>query len=321
LIPVKANGFYLYNLEKGIVIKSTGSWYTVKTEAGQVFNCKIRGTYRNKGIRATSPVAVGDRVEISGMGKDDTAVIEKIAVRKNYMIRRASNLSKEYQLIAANIDQAWIIASLKSPRTFLEFIDRFLVTAQAYRIPASVIFNKTDLYHDALLDELEGLIKLYSGIGYHCYSVSAKEKINIEHLNEELSGKTTLISGNSGVGKSTLINALHPEIQLRTGAISDYHKTGKHTTTFAEMVELDKNTFIVDTPGIKGFGVVDFDKAEVFHFFPEIFRISEKCQFNNCLHTHEPGCAVKIAVENHEIAASRYQSYLSIMESENSRYR
>jgi ribosome biogenesis GTPase len=308
-------------LEKGIVIKSTGSWYTVKTESGQIFNCKIRGTYRIKGIRATSPVAVGDRVEISGAEKDSTTVIEKIGERRNYMIRRASNLSKEYQLIASNIDQAWIIASLISPKTFPEFIDRFLVTAQAYQIPASVVFNKTDLYTQGHLQELEQKISLYEEIGYRCYSVSAKELINIEILKKDLKGKTTLISGNSGVGKSTLINALHPVLSLRTGKISDYHKTGKHTTTFAEMVELDNNSYLIDTPGIKGFGVVDFDKGEVFHFFPEIFKFSKDCQFTNCLHTHEPGCAVKNAVTMNKIALSRYESYLSIMETDKGRYR
>jgi len=308
-------------LEKGVVIKSTGSWYTVKTEAGQVFNCKIRGSYRIKGIRATSPVAVGDRVEISGTEKDNIAVIEKIGERKNYMIRRASNLSKEYQLIASNIDQAWLIVSLISPKTFLEFIDRFLVTAQAYRIPAAVVFNKIDLYTEILLQEVDTLMKLYEEIGYKCYSVSAKEKTNLDFLKNDLKGKTTLISGNSGVGKSTLINTLYPEFRLRTGEISGFHKTGKHTTTFAEMFEAETDTFIVDTPGIKGFGVVDFDKGEVFHFFPEIFRISEKCQFNNCLHTHEPGCAVKDAVEKKEIARSRYTSYLSILDIEEGRYR
>jgi ribosome biogenesis GTPase len=308
-------------LEKGVVIKSTGSWYTVKTEAGQVINCKIRGSYRIKGIRATSPVAVGDRVEISGTEKDNIAVIEKIGERKNYMIRRASNLSKEYQLIASNIDQAWLIVSLISPKTFLEFIDRFLVTAQAYRIPAAVVFNKRDLYTEMLLQELNTLIKLYEEIGYKCYSVSAKEKTNLDFLKNDLKGKTILISGNSGVGKSTLINTLYPEFRLRTGEISGFHKTGKHTTTFAEMFEAESDTFIIDTPGIKGFGVVDFDKGEVFHFFPEIFRISEKCQFNNCLHTHEPGCAVKDAVEKKEIARSRYTSYLSILDIEEGRYR
>lgn len=308
-------------MEKGVVIKSTGSWYTVKTEAGQVFNCKIRGSYRIKGIRATSPVAVGDRVEISGTEKDNIAVIEKIGERKNYMIRRASNLSKEYQLIASNIDQAWLIVSLISPKTFLEFIDRFLVTAQAYRIPAAVVFNKIDLYTEILLQEVDTLMKLYEEIGYKCYSVSAKEKTNLDFLKNDLKGKTTLISGNSGVGKSTLINTLYPEFRLRTGEISGFHKTGKHTTTFAEMFEAETDTFIVDTPGIKGFGVVDFDKGEVFHFFPEIFRISEKCQFNNCLHTHEPGCAVKDAVEKKEIARSRYTSYLSILDIEEGRYR
>jgi ribosome biogenesis GTPase len=308
-------------LEKGIVIKSTGSWYTVKTDTGKTFNCKIRGSYRIKGIRATSPVAVGDRVVISGIEKDNVAVIEKIEERKNYMIRRASNLSKEYQLIASNIDQAWLIVSLVSPKTFLEFIDRFLVTAQAYSIPACIIFNKTDIYSEEILQELEKLVKLYEEIGYKCYSVSAKAKINLAVLNEALINKTTLISGNSGVGKSTLINVLHPELRLRTGEISDYHKTGKHTTTFAEMVEINENTYIIDTPGIKGFGMVDFDKEEISHFFPEIFRISEKCQFNNCLHIREPGCEVKRAVENQIISQSRYQSYKSMMDTDEGRYR
>jgi ribosome biogenesis GTPase len=304
-------------LEKGIVIKSTGSWYTVKTDTGKTFNCKIRGSYRIKGIRATSPVAVGDRVVISGIEKDNVAVIEKIEERKNYMIRRASNLSKEYQLIASNIDQAWLIVSLVSPKTFLEFIDRFLVTAQAYSIPACIIFNKTDIYSEEILQELEKLVKLYEEIGYKCYSVSAKAKINLAVLNEALIN----ISGNSGVGKSTLINVLHPELRLRTGEISDYHKTGKHTTTFAEMVEINESTYIIDTPGIKGFGMVDFDKEEIFHFFPEIFRISEKCQFNNCLHIREPGCEVKRAVENQIISQSRYQSYKSMMDTDEGRYR
>jgi ribosome biogenesis GTPase len=308
-------------LETGIVIKSTGSWYTVKTESGEIYSCKIRGSYRIKGIRATSPVAVGDRVEISGIEKDNVAVIEKILERKNYMIRRASNLSKEYQLIASNIDQAWIIVSLVSPKTFLEFIDRFLVTAQAYRIPAAIVFNKTDLYSGDLMKELALLVNLYESIGYKCFSVSAKMEINMGQLIFDLKAKTTLISGNSGVGKSTLINKLHPDLRLKTGEISEYHKTGKHTTTFAEMVEIGANTFIVDTPGIKGFGVVDFDKAEIFHFFPEIFKISDKCQFSNCLHTHEPGCAVKSAVENMEIATSRYESYLSLMDLDEGRYR
>ena len=308
-------------MEKGIVIKTTGSWYTVKTEKGLLFNCKIRGSYRIKGIRATNPVAVGDRVEISGIEKEDTAVIENIMERKNYMIRRASNLSKEYQLIATNIDQAWIIVSLISPRTHLEFIDRFLVTAQAYRIPASIIFNKIDLYSTILIEEKESLIRLYEGIGNPCFSISAKKNINTELLISYLSGKTTLLSGNSGVGKSTIINSLHPALKLRTGEISDFHKTGKHTTTFAEMLEIAENTFIVDTPGIKGFGVVDFEREEIFHFFPEIFKVSENCQFNNCLHIHEPGCAVKKAVDNQDIAASRYQSYLSIIAVDNSRYR
>lgn len=308
-------------MTKGIVIKSTGSWYLVRTENDSFINCKIRGSYRIKGIRATNPVAVGDRVEISDIGAENVAVIEKIEERSNYMIRRASNLSKEYQLIASNIDQAWLIVSLVSPKTFLEFIDRFLVTAQAYRIPASIVFNKTDLYSPLLMGEMESLIDLYQGIGYRCFSVSAKMDVNTELLAAALKGKTTLLSGNSGVGKSTLINKFQPDLKLRTGEISDFHKTGKHTTTFAEMLQINNDTHIIDTPGIKGFGVVDFDKDEIFHFFPEIFEISRDCQFNNCIHIHEPGCAVKKAVENQGIASSRYTSYLSLMDIDDSRYR
>lgn len=308
-------------MTKGIVIKSTGSWYLVRTENDSFINCKIRGSYRIKGIRATNPVAVGDRVEISDIGAENVAVIEKIEERSNYMIRRASNLSKEYQLIASNIDQAWLIVSLVSPKTFLEFIDRFLVTAQAYRIPASIVFNKTDLYSPLLMGEMESLIDLYQGIGYRCFSVSAKMDVNTELLAAALKGKTTLLSGNSGVGKSTLINKFQPDLKLRTGEISDFHKTGKHTTTFAEMLQINNDTNIIDTPGIKGFGVVDFDKDEIFHFFPEIFEISRDCQFNNCIHIHEPGCAVKKAVENQGIASSRYTSYLSLMDIDDSRYR
>lgn len=308
-------------MTKGIVIKSTGSWYLVRTENDSFINCKIRGSYRIKGIRATNPVAVGDRVEISDIGAENVAVIEKIEERSNYMIRRASNLSKEYQLIASNIDQAWLIVSLVSPKTFLEFIDRFLVTAQAYRIPASIVFNKTDLYSPLLMGEMESLIDLYQGIGYRCFSVSAKMDVNTDLLAAALKGKTTLLSGNSGVGKSTLINKFQPDLKLRTGEISDFHKTGKHTTTFAEMLQINNDTHIIDTPGIKGFGVVDFDKDEIFHFFPEIFEISRDCQFNNCIHIHEPGCAVKKAVENQGIASSRYTSYLSLMDIDDSRYR
>lgn len=308
-------------MEKGKVIKSTGSWYTVKTESGKIYNCKIRGTYRTKGLRATSPVTVGDFVQISGIEKDNVAVIEMIGDRKNYMIRRASNLSKEYQLIASNIDQAWLIVTMISPKTFPEFIDRFLVTAQAYQIPVTIVFNKTDLYDENTLQESEKLQGIYREIGYKCFSVSALKKVNLEFLYEDLRGKTSLLSGNSGVGKSTLINALYPEFTLKTGKISDFHKTGKHTTTFAEMFELEQGTFIIDTPGIKGFGVVDLQKEELFHFFPEIFRVSENCKYGNCLHLNEPGCAVKKAVENQIIAHSRYQSYLSLMESDENRYR
>jgi ribosome biogenesis GTPase len=308
-------------MEKGTVIKSTGSWYTIQTESGRICKCKIRGNYRILGIRATNPVTVGDKVSISISEDSDSGVIEKISERNNYMIRKSSNLSKEYQLIAANIDQAWIMASLSQPRTYLEFIDRFLVTAEAYRISVSVIYNKTDIYNQKMISELKSLEKLYLNIGYKFYSISVKTGMNLDEIKSNLIGKTTLISGNSGVGKSTLINTLFPEVSLKTGDISESHGTGKHTTTFAEMLDMGNGTKIIDTPGIRGFGVVDFDKEEIFHFFPEIFRISKECQFTNCLHVREPGCKVISAVEKADIALSRYQSYLSILDTNDSKYR
>jgi ribosome biogenesis GTPase / thiamine phosphate phosphatase len=308
-------------LEKGVVIKSTGSWYTVKTGSGQIYNCRIRGNYRIKGIRATNPVAVGDFVDISHEENEITSIIENVHERKNYIIRRASNLSKEYQLIACNIDQAWIIACLNSPKTFLEFIDRFLVTAQAYSIPAAIIFNKTDIYTEREKKELLDLITIYEKIGYKCFAISAKQDLNLNILKKNLNGMTTLISGNSGVGKSTIINKLYPDVQLKTGDISSFHKTGKHTTTFAEMVELPDKTYLIDTPGIKGFGIVDFNREEISHFFPEIFAVSKNCQFSNCLHLHEPGCAVKKAVEEGTVPQFRFNSYLSIINEDEGRYR
>ena len=307
-------------MQKGLVIKSTGSWFTVKSETGQVINCKIKGNYRIKDIKATNPVTVGDKVQFL-FNDDGTGIINGIEDRKNYIIRRSSNLSKRYQLIAANIDQAWIIASLIKPKTFLEFIDRFLVSAEAYRIPVSIIFNKIDLYDKYLIEELQAIIHLYNKIGYQCYQVSALENINIGEIRKLMSGRINLISGNSGVGKSTLINVLDPTLDARIGALSDYHKSGKHTTTFAQMFELSFGGFIIDTPGIKGFGIVDMEKDEIFHFFPEIFLKSSECRFYNCKHTHEPGCAVKYSVDNNQISISRYQSYLSILEDNDGKYR
>jgi ribosome biogenesis GTPase / thiamine phosphate phosphatase len=307
-------------LEKGLVIKSTGSWFTVKSENNRLINCKIKGTFRIRDLKSTNPVTVGDRVHFT-VNEDGTGMIYEIDERKNYIIRRSSNLSKQYQLIAANIDQAWIIASLINPKTFLEFIDRFLVSAEAYRIPVKIIFNKIDLYNEGLLEELDEVMSLYERIGYECFKISATEKTNIEELNFLITGRINLFSGNSGVGKSTLINTIDPSLKARIGIISDFHKKGKHTTTFAQMFELSNSGYIIDTPGIKGFGVVDIDKDEIFHFFPEIFRKSSGCQFYNCMHTHEPGCAVKGAVDNDIISRSRYESYLSILKGDEGKYR
>lgn len=307
-------------LQKGLVIKSTGSWFTVKTETGIVINCKIKGNYRIKDIKATNPVTVGDWVTFD-VNKDGTGMINDIEDRKNYIIRRSSNLSKQYQLIAANIDHAWIMASLIKPKTFLEFIDRFLVSAEAYRIPVSIIFNKIDIYDKNLSEELKSIIQLYNQIGYNCFQISARDIINIKEIRDYMLGKINLICGNSGVGKSTLINVLDPTIDARIGALSDYHHSGKHTTTFAQMFELNFGGYIIDTPGIKGFGIVELDKDEIFHFFPEIFQKSSECQFYNCKHTHEPGCAVKKAVEKNQISKTRYESYISILEDNEGKYR
>ena len=308
-------------MEKGIVIKSTGSWYTVRTKHGRVFNCKIKGTYRIRGIRATNPVAVGDHVEFNANPNESTGLISHISERKNYIIRKSPKLSSEYQLIAANVDQAWLIASLIKPRTFTEFIDRFLVSAEAYSIPVNIVFNKLDLYNEDQKMELAGLISLYEDIGYPCFAVSAIDGTNVDAVKEGMKDKLNIFSGNSGVGKSTLVNTIDPNLDLRIGSLSYFHKSGKHTTTFAEMFELSFGGHIIDTPGIKGFGLIDFGKDELFHYFPEIFRHSEDCKFHNCSHTHEPGCAVIEAVKEGEISESRYISYLNMLEDEGGKYR
>ena len=293
----------------------------MKSEREEVIPCKIRGTFRIKGIRATNPVAVGDKVEFKRISDQDGGVIEKIASRKNYIIRKSSNLSHEYQLIACNIDQAMLMVSLVKPRTFLEFIDRFLVSAEAFRIPVIILFNKTDVYQDKEKKELESLLKTYGDIGYQCFPISLKAGIGIDQVKKELQSKVTVIAGNSGVGKSTLLNTLDPSLQLRTNEVSESNKSGKHTTTFAEMHTLGGNTKVIDTPGIKGYGMVDIEKEELFHFFPEIFEKSMHCKFNNCLHLNEPDCAVRIAVENESISLSRYQSYINLLGDFNSKYR
>ena len=298
---------------KGLVIKNTGSWYVVKTADGSAVNCKIKGNFRLKGIRTTNPVAVGDIVEVAI--KDDASYIVSIEPRKNYIIRRASNLSKESQILASNIDQALLIVTLKEPLTNTTFIDRFLATAEAYNVPVVIVINKIDLFEDD--DEQEyymGVKRLYETIGYKVIGMSVPRGTGLDELKDALNGKVTLLSGNSGVGKSSIINLVLPGLNLKTGDVSSSHHTGMHTTTFSEMFELPDGGCVIDTPGVKGFGTIDFDKSEVAHYFKEIFQISADCRYNNCTHTHEPGCAVLDAVENHYISQSRYQSYLSILE-------
>lgn len=300
----------------GLVIKNTGSWYVVLTDHGDELNCKIKGNFRLKGIRTTNPVAVGDRVEVRP-NPDGTAFIVKIHPRKNYIIRRASNLSKEAHILAANIDRVFLIATLFHPVTSTTFIDRFLATAEAYRIPAVLVINKIDLLTDEDSREYFEAVKyLYSSIGYPVIGVSAATGEGIDELRGMLAGNTTLLSGNSGVGKSTIINDIIPGLDLRTSEISETHDTGMHTTTFSEMFRLPcpEGGYIIDTPGVKGFGTIDFDEYEVAHFFPEIFEISHGCKYGNCTHTHEPGCAVRQALDEERIARSRYASYLSILE-------
>ena len=304
---------------EALVIKNTGSWYVVRTADGVEIDCKIKGNFRLKGIRSTNPIAVGDRVNIS-VNDSGTAFITDILPRKNYIIRRASNLSKESHILASNLDQTLLIVTLAHPTTSLTFIDRFLATAEAYRVTAIIVINKTDLltgHEDTEL--IEAVSYLYKSIGYTVLGTSAKTGEGIDKLRRLISGKTTLISGNSGVGKTTLINALIPGLDLRTAAISEVHDTGTHTTTFSEMFQLpgDENGYIIDTPGVRGFGTIEMDEYEASHFFPDIFKIGADCRFNNCTHTHEPHCAVIKALEEGLIAQSRYTSYLSILEDSN----
>lgn len=305
----------------GLVIKNTGSWYLVRTDDGRSIECKVKGNFRLKGIRSTNPIAVGDRVAIVE-NNEGYALITEIEDRKNYIIRRSSNLSKQSHILAANIDLCFLIVTVIHPVTSTVFIDRFLASAEAYRVPVNLIFNKTDAYDPDETEYMDALIDMYGYIGYPSVKISALHKEGIEALQDKIKGKITLFSGHSGVGKSTLINALIPDTGLRTGAISEYHGKGMHTTTFSEMIELPQGGFIIDTPGIKGFGTVDMEKTEIFHFFPDIFKFSKDCRFNNCIHINEPGCAVREAVEKHYISESRYKSYLNMMEEEtNEKYR
>ena len=320
---------------KGLVIKNTGSWYTVRTDDGQLLDCKVKGNFRIKGIRSTNPVAVGDRVTVVPQqplanSQQQTAFITDIEDRRNYIIRKSINLSKQSHILAANVDQAFLIVTVTRPETSTTFIDRFLASAEAYRVPVVLIFNKTDLLDDDLLRYQQMMVRLYENIGYECRQVSAEQGNGIEELRPLLEGKITLLSGNSGVGKSTIINCLVPGANLRTAEISDAHLSGQHTTTFSEMISLPQggteaspsggrlegasSSFLIDTPGIKGFGTFDMEREELTSYFKEIFEYSKQCRFSDCTHTHEPGCAVLKAVEDHYIAQSRYQSYLSMLD-------
>lgn len=301
---------------KGLVIKNTGSWYTVQTDDGQLLDCKVKGNFRLRGIRSTNPVAVGDCVSVS-----DGNFITEIEDRRNYIIRKSINLSKQSHIIAANVDQALLVVTVVRPQTSTTFIDRFLASAEAYRVPVVLIFNKTDLLGNDEKHYQQMLIHLYETVGYECRAISAETGEGVGALLPLLQGKITLLSGNSGVGKSTLINRLVPGVNLRTAEISDAHQMGQHTTTFSEMIPLDGG-WVIDTPGIKGFGTFDMEPEELTSYFREIFHFSKDCRFSNCTHTHEPGCAVLQALEEHYIAPSRYQSYLSMLnDKDESKYR
>jgi ribosome biogenesis GTPase / thiamine phosphate phosphatase len=308
-------------LEKGVVLKSTGSRYRVLYGEGKIIDCSIKGKLRIKEFRTTNPIAVGDNILFEIDRKTNSGIITEVLDRRNWILRKASNLSKHSQIIAANIDQAFLMITIILPETQVEFIDRFLITAEAYRVPAKIIINKTDLYAEDELAKMKYLEALYNKIGYECIRLSLKEFTNLDLLKDLMKGKTNLISGNSGVGKTTLLNSLNPDLNLKTAEISDYHKQGKHITTFPEMHKMPFDAFVIDTPGIRGFGVVDMERNEIYHFFREIFEKSKKCKFNNCLHLDEPGCAVRSAVENGEIAFLRYKSYLNIMDGDNDKYR
>ena len=306
---------------RGLVIKNTGSWYTVLTDEGNTVECKIKGNFRLKGIRSTNPVAVGDRVGIL-LNQEGTAFIHEIDDRRNYIVRKSPNLSRACHIIAANVDPAFLLVTGNYPETSTTFIDRFLASAEAYRIPVVLVFNKNDLLNDDERRLQQMMVDLYEYVGYECRIISAATGEGLDDLRDALRDRITLFSGNSGVGKSTLLNQLIPGVQLRTAAISTAHNTGMHTTTFSEMLRLPFGGWAIDTPGVKGFGAFDMEPGEICGYFKEIFRFSKDCRFSNCTHTHEPGCAVREAVENHLIAQSRYNSYVSMLnDKDESKYR
>ncbi|MEI6049478.1 MAG: ribosome small subunit-dependent GTPase A [Bacteroidota bacterium] len=308
-------------MEKGVVLKSTGSRYRVLYGEGNILECSIKGKLRIKELRTTNPIAVGDNVRFEIDKKSNSGIITEVLDRRNYILRKASNLSKHSQILAANIDQVFLMITIILPETPVEFIDRFLITAEAYRVPAKIIINKTDMYGRDEVEKMEYLENMYNKIGYDCIRLSVYDNFNLETLKLLMKDKISLISGNSGVGKTTLLNSFNPALNLKTAEISDYHKQGKHITTFPEMHKMPFGGFVIDTPGIRGFGVVDMERNEIYHFFREIFRISKMCRFNNCLHLDEPGCAVRNAVEKGDIDFLRYRSYLNIMEGDNRKYR
>ncbi len=307
----------------GIVYKSTGSWYTVKADNNQIYDCRIKGKFRMKGIKSTNPIAVGDVVdfEIDETSDAITGTIHHIHDRKNYIVRKSVNLSKQTHIIASNIDIVFLIVTINNPITTTSFIDRFLVTAEAYHIKAVLLFNKIDTFDEAMSDEQLFLQHVYTQIGYDCLRVSAKNGSGLDQLKEMMQGKVCMFSGHSGVGKSTLVNAMEPTLNLKTKEISDLHQQGQHTTTFAEMFDLTFGSKIIDTPGIRGFGIVDMEKQEIKGYFPEFFKLEDHCKFNNCLHKDEPNCAIKKALEEDKIAWSRYRSYLQILEGDEEQYR
>lgn len=313
----------IHNYMTGIVYKSTGSWYWVKSESGELHKCRIKGKFRIKGIKSTNPIAVGDEVDfdLETKGDEEVGVISNIHERRNFIVRKSVNLSKQTHVIASNIDRVFLLVTINNPKTLTTFIDRFLVTAEAYSIEAVLIFNKIDTYEIQERAEILYLKDIYEAIGYTCIEVSSTEKTNVDKVKELMKGKVSMFSGHSGVGKTTLVNAIEPGLNLKTKEISEQHKQGQHTTTFAEMFDLSFGAKIIDTPGIKGFGVVDMDKEELGDYFPEFFALKEYCKFNNCIHVNEPQCAVKDALEEEEISWSRYKSYLQILEGEEEHYR